>query len=212
MAAIRLALVDYHASVRSGIKILLEQNDAFNVDFESATLEELLSSLTTVKILPDIIVMDIKMPGMTVVNDIRYLKINFPQISIVVFSMLNHIDVISELIATGVTGYVSKLCNAKQLTKAMYSALENIAFIEGSEEVTSIKSLNTYIKVRPFLSQQDRIFLNLCTTELSYTEIASKLNVSPRTVNGYREKLFNLLNIHSRTGLAMYAVRNGIAQ
>jgi DNA-binding NarL/FixJ family response regulator len=212
MAAIRLALVDDHAIVRSGIKTLLEKSDEFTVIFESPTPDELLSFLSVTEILPDLVLLDIKMPGMSPVQAMRFLKTNFPQIRVVIFSMLTHTDILTELFSNGAVGYVSKSSDTEFLGNALLSVMQDIRVFERPGENLSIKALNSHIRTRPSLSEQDIRFLKFCATELTYNEIAAQLNVSPRTVNGYREKLFELLGIQSRTGLAMYAVRNGIAE
>jgi DNA-binding NarL/FixJ family response regulator len=212
MAAIRLALVDDHAIVRKGIRSLLEKSEQFEMVFESSTADELLQFIVSTQLLPDIVLLDIKIPGISALQAIRYLKTNFPAIKVVIFSMLGHIDVLAELIDAGAAGYISKSSDTDKLSQSLYYIMIGLPIVESSDNDISVKSINSHLKIKSAISDKDRIFLKLCATELSYEQIAGQMNVSPRTVNGYREKLFELLDIKSRSGLVLYAIRNGIAE
>jgi DNA-binding NarL/FixJ family response regulator len=212
MAAIRLALVDDHAIVRKGIRSLLEKSEQFEIVFEASSADDLLLFLVSTQLLPDIILLDIKMAGVTALHATRHLHPNFPTIKVVIFFMLGHIDVLAELMNGGAAGYISKSSDTDKLSQSLYYIMIGLPIVESSDNDISIKSINSHLKIKSAISDKDKIFLKLCATELSYEEIAGQMNVSPRTVNGYREKLFDLLDIKSRSGLVLYAIRNGIAE
>jgi DNA-binding NarL/FixJ family response regulator len=212
MAVIRLALVDDHAIVRSGIKSLLEKSEQFEIIHEASTADELLLFLSEGSLVPDMVLMDIKMPGTGALDATRFLYSNFPLIRIVIFSMIGQIDSIAEFISNGACGYISKACDTDNLARYLQSVMDGKRLVESPDKNLSVKALNSHLKIKPALSDHDKKFLALCATELSYEEIAVRLSISIRAVHGYRSKLFDLLDIKSRSGLVLYAIRNGIAE
>jgi DNA-binding NarL/FixJ family response regulator len=160
--------------------------------------------------------MDINMPVMDGYETTLWLKENHPEVKVLALSMYDHENSIIRMFKAGAKGYILKDCDPAELR----AALDDIA-TKGfyySEMVTgklihSINSLDgsdSQVKTITKLNDKEITFLKYACTELTYKEIADQMFLSPRTIDGYRDELFQKLGVKTRVGLVMYAVKNGI--
>lgn len=222
---IKIALVDDHNLFRKCLSNFIksdEQNKLF-VMFDAENGEDLISKLDKSR-LPDVIIMDIDMPGMDGFETVEWLQNNFPSIHILVVSMIEKEEAIVKMLRLGVKGYLSKDIDPENL----YAALEDVSngqyhytkFLTGKLIHSVIKSSensekpglgsSSIISQWNALSQREKEFVRLACSDLTYNEIASKMFVAPKTVDGYRESVFEKLRLKNRIGLVLFAVRNNL--
>ena len=211
----KIALTDDHVLLRNGLASLLEDLD-YEVLFEADNGQDLIRKLNPGE-LPDVVLMDINMPQMDGYETTRWLKINHPGVRVLALSMYDDENAIIRMLKSGTRGYILKDSDPDEL-KAALQALISKGFYH-SELVTGklIHTINhmddtDHSSVKDVLGLNDREieFLKLVCTELTYKEIAEKMFLSPRTIDGYRDALFEKLGLKSRVGLVLFAIRNGI--
>lgn len=210
-----IAVVDDHAMFRKGLSVLINTFSNYKVLFDAADGRDFIAQLNA-KQLPDIVLMDINMPGMDGYATTEWLRDNHPEIKVLALSTMDAETAIIRMIKSGAKGYVLKDAEPVELKLAFEEVFSRGYFYN---ELVSRKVLNavsqlvdTKSSIPTFAKLTDREieFLKLACTELAYKEIADKMNVSVRTVEGYRDTLCEKLNLKTRTGLAMYAIKNGI--
>lgn len=212
--AISIVLVDDHVLLRNGLADLLKSN-GFNIQFQASNGKEFIDNLLPDN-LPDIVLMDINMPIMDGFETTEWLSKNYPDVKVIALSMYDTEVNIIKMIRNGARGYILKYAESSELILAIdtivksgfyYSDLVNFKLVNS---IGNVKPKN--LKKEVELTEKEIAFLQYCCTEMGYKEIADALHLSPKTVDRYREILFEKLDIHSRTGLAMYAVRTGLAK
>ncbi len=209
---IKVAIVDDHTLFRDGLINLLIEHEQIKPVFKAANGIEMREKIE-VSDLPDIILMDINMPGMNGHEATRWLRKTYPQIHVLALSMYEDDKNIIDMLKAGADGYILKECNAAELVRAITSIInEGYYFNElvSGRLIRSIKSDTHPENTTAPLSEREKEFLILCCSELTYKEIAEKMFVSPRTVDGYRDSLFEKLDLKSRTGLVLYSIKNGL--
>jgi two-component system, NarL family, invasion response regulator UvrY len=210
---IKIALADDHNLFRKGVEELIEDFDNMQVLYSVADGRELIRKLSAATTLPDVCLLDINMPEMNGFETARKIKETWPAIKILAVSVYDSEFNIIGMLRAGAGGYILKNSQPDTLRKAIEDIHENGFF--HSELVTG-KLLNQLIsqpdKVNSTQLNDNEIqFLKLCCTEMTYKEIADVMGISHRTIDGYRDQLFAKLNIKSRTGLVIYALKTGIA-
>jgi DNA-binding NarL/FixJ family response regulator len=213
---IDIALVDDHIMLRNGLAELLESRD-FNVLLEASNGKEFIEKLDE-KHLPKVVLMDISMPEMDGFETTIWLRKNYPSIQVIALSMFDSETNIIKMLRCGAKAYLLKNSNAKELVIAIndvatkgfyYSDLVSNkmakVIIEKDNNTTRDDTFNK-------LNDKEILFLKWCCSELGYKEIAAEMGLGTRTIDGYRETLFQKLNLHSRIGLAMYAVKNDLIE
>jgi two-component system response regulator NreC len=212
---IRVMLVDDHAVVRAGLRMMLESEADFDICSEASTASEAIVKTAQEK--PDVILMDIGLPDMTGIDATKEIKRAFPDIPVVALTIHEDEEYFFKMLDAGASGYVPKRAAPEELLSAIRAAY--------SGEVYLYPSLAKLL-VRDFLSQQQESAANtlngltareeevlaLLAEGESNTEIAEKLTISPKTVARHRENIMNKLNLHSRTDLVKYAIRKGIIE
>ncbi len=211
-----IVLTDDHTLLRNGLAGLIESL-GHNVLFEADNGKDLIKKLNK-KNLPDIVLMDISMPEMDGCEATEWLRNNHPFINVLALSMYNNENSIIRMLKCGAKGYILKDSRPAELDSAInaiikdgfyYSELLNGKIISA---INKMGDMNADITKLIQLHDKETEFLKLCCSELTYREIAEKLTVSPRTIDTYRDTLFEKLHVKTRIGLVMYAVKNGILQ
>lgn len=203
---INIAIVDDHTLFRQGVAALLREFEELNVLFE-ADHGEHLQLLLTRHPMPDVILMDINMPVMDGYMTTAWLKETYPEVKVLALSMFEDDKAILGMIRNGACGYVLKESKPGEVLEAIKMISLKGVYIN---ELVSGKMMHAIAnkKEEALLTAKETEFLKLCCSEMTYKEIADKMFVSPRTVDNYRESLFQKLNLKSRTGLVLYAIRN----
>jgi len=213
---IKVALVDDHVLLRKGLAALVNSFDDFTVVFEADNGQDMLQKIKADD-LPDLVLLDINMPKMDGYASAQWLKQTYPLVKIMALSMYDNENAVIRMFKAGARGYILKDCEPPELKTALLSVMEKGYFY--SELVTgklihSINKLEEDADIRNIVQLNDKEvqFLKLACTELTYKEIAEQMYLSPRTIDGYRDALFEKLQIRTRVGLVMYAIKNGFVQ
>jgi two-component system invasion response regulator UvrY len=216
---IKLAIVDDHNLFRKGLIKLIslgDTNNRYHVLFEADNGEDMKDKLQ-LKQLPDIIMMDIMMQEMDGYEAVEWLKKYHPEISILVISTFETEEAIVRMVKLGVQGYLSKDIEVSDVHAALDAiSAKGFYFTEQVTGVMAQSMQNEGLK-KPeehwnTMSENEREFLKLACTEYTYHQIADKMRLSPKTIDGYREDLFKRFNVKSRVVLALFAVRNGLVK
>ncbi len=220
---IRIAVVDDHNIFRKGlIKLINAINDSrYFILFEAKNGKDMIFQLDK-KALPDIIILDIWMNGMDGFESARWLQEHYPEILVLVMSMIETEDAILRMLRFGVKGYLSKDIETADLATALNALIEKGDYYTGFIAEKLVKSIQSPgsssedPKVESSKSSavkfndREREFIRYTCSDLTYVEIASKMFLSPHTIEGYRESVFRKADVKSRPGLVVYAIRNNL--
>jgi two-component system, NarL family, invasion response regulator UvrY len=211
---IQVSLVDDHVLLRNGLASLISSFEEYEVLFEADNGIQLQQKFNHAG-LPDLVLMDINMPEMDGFATAQWLKQTFPLIKVIALSMYDNESSIIKMLKAGAKGYILKDSEPAELKRALDAVMTKGYYY--SELVTGklIHTINKMdeaeeIKSSAQLTGREVEFIKLACTEMTYKEIADKMFLSPRTIDGYRDDLFEKLNIKTRVGLVMYAIKNGI--
>ena len=211
---IQVAITDDHVLLRNALARLVNSFDGYSVLLEADNGKDLRNKIMK-HLVPDVVLLDVNMPEMDGFETTQWLRKNYPFIKILALSMLSDEKTIIKMFRLGATGYLLKNTDADELKKALDAVINKNVYLSEyvSAKLVSGLHTDTVNDIKPvFLNERERDFLRWVCTELTYKEIAEKMNLSPRTVDDYRQSLFNKLKVHSRVGLVMYAIRNGIVE
>lgn len=210
-----IALADDHVLLRKGLADLVN-NLGYTVLFQADNGQELIEKLQRNSD-PDIILLDINMPKKDGFETALWLKRNRPLIKVLALSMYDDENAIIRMLKNGARGYILKDAEPADL-KAALDSIQTKGY-HYSEMVTGklIHTINTMdeedeTNSKTGLNEKEITFLKLAATELTYKEIAEQMHLSPRTIDGYRDDLFGKLNIKSRVGLVLFAIKKGIVK
>ncbi|PWJ60478.1 DNA-binding NarL/FixJ family response regulator [Dyadobacter jejuensis] len=212
---IKIAIVDDHELMAKALSGLVQRFDGYDVIFEVSSGSTLIQRLE-LGMLPDILLLDINMPDMDGFEIASWLQIHYPQIKILALSMNDKETAIVKMLQNGARGYLLKGCKPQELKQALESLVKKGFYY--TDYVTSqlIKSLNPDVNNPPeaqyALNDREKRFVELSCSELTYTEIADKMCVSPRTVDGYRESVFQKMNVKSRVGMVLEAIKANLVK
>ncbi len=211
---ITLALADDHGIMRSGLAALLTEM-GFTILFEADNGEDFIKKISSVG-LPDVALLDINMPVMDGYATAQWLKQNHPQVAVLALSMINDEVGVLRMIKNGAKGYVLKDSSLTELKRAINDIHTKGYYHSEFVSYKLIHSLNNdgqgLKKNAHDLTERELEFLILACTELTYKEIADRMYVSNRTVEGYRDAICEKLELKSRVGLALYAIRKGFVK
>lgn len=210
-----IAIVDDHTMFRKGLSILISLFPTYEVLFEAANGKELVDKIDSGR-LPDIVLLDVNMPEMDGYASAEWLRTNYPGIKVLALSTMDADTAIIKMIRHGAKGYILKDAEPAELKQAFdevftmgyyYNDLITRKVMQSINHLVDEKSpLNAIVK----LSDREMEFIRLACSEKSYQVIAKEMFVSERTVDGYREALFKKLNVSTRVGLVLYAVKNNL--
>jgi DNA-binding NarL/FixJ family response regulator len=203
---IRIALVDDHRLFRSGIAALIRNFDRYSILFEAGDGEEMMRKITP-KLKPDIILLDINMPKMDGINAARWLRNVHPEINIIVLSMFEDAEKVLTMVKMGVKAYLLKDAEPHEFEDALHKVSENELYYPDFVTKYLVDKFDNEFNITK-LNSREIEFLKLAGTELTYKQIAEQMCISSRTVDGYRDQLFEKLHIKNRIGLALYAIKN----
>ena len=165
--------------------------------------------------MPDIVLLDVNMPEMDGFETTQWIHKTYPQIKVLALSMFSDEKTIIKMFRVGAKGYLLKNTDADELKKALDSLVDKDVYLSDYVSGKLVSGLHEDLDKpvkQVVLNEKEREFLRWTCSELSYKDIAGKMFVSPRTVDDYRQALFHKLKVHSRVGLVMYAIKNGIVQ
>lgn len=208
MEIIQIALVDDHRLFRSGIVSLINNLGGFNVLFEASNGDELSKKITS-QFKPDIILLDINMPVVDGVETAQWLRKTHPEIRVIVLSMFDDAEKVLSMLKLGVKGYLLKDAEPADFRLALQKVSNGEVYYPEFVTKLLVDSINHPVEGDK-LNNRELEFLKLAATELTYKEIADQMSISVRTVDGYRDQLFEKLRVKSRIGLVLYAIKNNM--
>ncbi|UOE49653.1 response regulator transcription factor [Mucilaginibacter sp. SMC90] len=207
---IQIALIDDHKLFRSGMAALVANFKKYNILFEAANGLELIDTISK-GIIPDIILLDISMPVMDGVEATQILKVKYPKVKIIILSMFEDAEKVLLMVKMGVKGYLLKDSEPHEVEDALLKVSQGELYYPEfvtRHLITNFNSKLENIKLNP----REIEFLRFTGTELTYKEIAEAMNISVRTVDSYRDQLFEKLQIKSRVGLVLYSIKNKLIE
>jgi DNA-binding NarL/FixJ family response regulator len=207
-----VAIADDHTLLRKALAKLVGSFDEYKVLFEADNGREIKKKINE-HLVPDLVLLDVNMPEMDGFETAAWLTKNYPRIKILALSMFSDEKTIIRMLRQGARGYVMKNIEPEELKKALDSVVHKNFYL--SEEISGkiVSGLHKdvdRIEEPALLTQREKDFLRHICSEDTYKDIAAKMFVSPRTVEEYRNSLFEKLKVRSRVGLVMYAIRNGM--
>ena len=214
--SVTVALVDDHALLRNGLASLV-RGFGYIVLFEAGDGIELQQKIDP-KALPDLVLMDINMPRMDGFDACRWLTSHHPSVRVVALSMYDEEAAVIRMIRAGARGYILKDSDPMELAAALHAVVETGFHYS---DVLTGKIMHAVLQLdeqgdpgtpSKALTKKEIEFLKLAATDKTYKEIADDMGLSPRTVDGYRDDLFEKLQVKSRVGLVIFAIKNRIVQ
>lgn len=214
--SIRLLLVDDHAVVRSGLRMLLESEAGARIVGEAGTAAAALGMLESAR--PDVVLMDIGLPDMSGIEAAREIKRRHPQVAVVALTIHEDEEYFFRMLEAGASGYVPKRAAPEELLTAIQAAAAGEVYLYPSLAKLLV---GDYLSQEPpgrgaraldGLTAREQEVLTQLAEGASNAVIGERLGISPKTVARHRENLMRKLNLHSRAELVKYAIRKGIIQ
>lgn len=206
-------MADDHLLLRNALATLINNSDSCKVVAEASNGKELMEAISKDNY-PDIAIVDLNMPVMDGYETAMHLQKHHPDIKVLMLTMYDSELALIRLLKAGVKGFMKKDIHPKELLFAIQSVHENGYYYSAH---TSSKLAGLFrgqddmpILEKITLSESEIEFLKHVCSEQTYKEIAFELGMNPRAIDGMRDNLFNRLDVKSRVGLAIYAIRHGI--
>lgn len=213
-----VALVDDHTLLRNGLASVINSFSGYKVLFEADNGKHF-TELLNPQNLPHLVLLDVTMPHMNGYETAAWITTNYPQIRILALSMINDERAIIKMLRNGAKGYILKDAELMELKKALDAIITKGIYINDLLYNNIIHSMNgiandeeTEQQKALDLNEREKEFLRWLCTDKSYKEIAGAMFLSPRTIDGYRDILFDKLKVGSRVGLVIFAIRNEIVK
>ena len=206
----RLLLVDDHKVVRSGLRMLLDNEADLTIVGEAGTGQEALQLVEQLQ--PDLVLMDIGLPDMSGIEVTHQIKQRWPNIAIVALTIHEDEEYFFKMLQAGVNGYVTKRAAPEELLTAVRTAIEGGVYLSPSLAKLLVKDYlaGEHPDKLDGLTEREQEILAHLAEGASNEAIADTLNISQKTVSRHRENIMRKLNLHSRADLVKYAIRKGI--
>ena len=212
---IQVGIVDDHSLLRKALAKLIGSFENYTVLFEGDNGKDLKTKITPQSVIPDIILLDVNMPDMDGYETVRWLHKTYPQIKVLALSMFSDENTIIPMLRLGAKGYILKNIEPEELKQALDSIMQKDFYLSEYISGKIISGLHKDLgnpEDPIVLKDKEKEFLRLVCSELSYKDIADKMFISPRTVDNYRNTLFEKLKVRTRVGLVMFAIKNSLIE
>ncbi|MEO8415163.1 MAG: response regulator transcription factor [Ginsengibacter sp.] len=208
-----VVVVDDHLLIAKAISSIIDEFEGYEVLYEAENGSDLVEHFRMKQHIPDIVLLDISMPVMDGYETAEWLKQHYPAIRVMALTMQGDDESLIKMIKAGATGYLNKNVHPSELEKALNGISTKGFYYPDWATSRVLYALakgdhlaDTGIK----LTQREIEFLKYSCTELTYKEIGEKMYCSARTVESYRDSLFEKLHVKTRVALALYAVKTGL--
>jgi DNA-binding NarL/FixJ family response regulator len=214
MSKIKIAIADDYKIFREGLKVGLSADADLEVMMEADNGEDLLKALETAT--PDVILMDLKMPIMDGMEATKEVRKKYPNVKVLVVSMYEDDKFIIHLMENGANGYLLKNTEPDEIRRSIYAVHENGYYFNDLVNKALLKKLVLKNNFKPSfnqnveLSEREMEVLKLICEEKTAAEIAKEIFLSPRSVEGIRQRLIEKVGVRNSAGLVMFAVKNGM--
>lgn len=211
---IKVALVDDHILLRNALAAMLDGTGECRVVCQASNGKELMDQLDK-GMRPEVVILDLNMPVMGGHETAQALQKTHPEIGVLMLTMYDSELALIRLLQAGVRGFMKKDIHPQEMVTAIRAVVETGYYYSPN---TGLKLAGLFRDMhdknalyhKVMLTEQEVIFLRHSCTEMTYKEIAEKMGLNPRAVDGIRDELFHRLDVKSRVGLAMYTIRHGL--
>ena len=204
---ITIGIADDQQLFLRSVSNLISSLHNFEVTIEALNGQDLLNQLAVAKILPDMILVDVQMPVMDGPTAVSKINIAYPGIKVIALSMKEDDNSILNMLRAGCSAYLLKDVHPAELEKALREVHETGYYNSDSFSTRYRRLLRSQVNDELKLTDREKAFLQLACSDYTYKEIASKMFLSEKTIDGYRESLFQKLNVKSRVGMALEAIK-----
>ncbi|HEX6172278.1 MAG TPA: response regulator transcription factor [Chitinophagaceae bacterium] len=211
---IKVALADDHILLRNALASLIDRFENCKVVMQVSNGKELSIAISKDN-LPDVVLLDLNMPEMNGFETATWLRDHYPSIHVLMLTMYDSELTLIRLLQAGVKGFLKKDIHPNELKYAIHAVIEHGYYYSHNAtgkllNLFRINAASTSILDKSLLTEVEIKFLQLSSSELTYKEIAQEMKLNPRGVDNLRDNLFTKLEVKSRVGLAMYAIRHGL--
>jgi DNA-binding NarL/FixJ family response regulator len=205
----KVVIVDDHSLFAGSLEKLINTYSGFHVMYHAKNGKDLQDHFDANEMRPDILLLDINMPVMNGYETALWLNENHPDIKVLALSMEDDESAVLKMLCNGAKGYLLKDIHPDTLKDGLNELIVKGYYHSDKVAAALLESLKPKSKKKlpPFKDNEIR-FMQLACSELTYKEIAAQMHLSPKTIDGYRQELFNRLHIKNRVGLVIYALRN----
>ena len=211
MKTITLAIADDHQLFLKSLSILISSFQSFSIVADALNGRDLLDKIKSLKPQPDIVLLDVNMPVMNGVQTAQYITEQYPAIKVVALSMKDDDNTIISMLKAGACAYLLKDIHPDELEKALIEIAAKGYYNADDLNIHYRRIMMKQNAEKPLLlSDKEKAFLQLACSDFTYKQIAAQMLLSERTIDGYREALFEKLNVQSRTGMALEAIRRNL--
>lgn len=205
---ISIGIVDDHQLFLKSLSLMLHSFEKYTVVVEALNGKDLQEKMQQKNIVPDIMLIDVNMPHMNGYETAKWLSDTFPQIKLVALSGNDSDMVIIDMIRAGCCAYLLKDTHPNELEKAL-NEINNKGYYNADASNINYRRLLQREQEKELLNitEKEKQFLKHACSDKTYKQIASEMNLSERTIDGYRESLFQKLKVQSRVGLCLEAIR-----
>ena len=211
MVKYSVVIVDDHTLLSQAIAGMVNAFNKFKALYTCKNGEELVHKFSSSpNNIPDVVLMEINMPIMNGIETTEWITKNHPITNIMALSVEDADIIVLKMLKAGATGYLLKDAEKSVLEKALLEIVENGFFHTKNVTNLLMQTLTGNGKNLVTFKERELTFMKLACSELTYKEIADKMCLSPKTIDGYRDVLFTKLNVRNRVGLVMYAIKNKI--
>lgn len=218
MAHIKVAIADDHKIFRSGVINTLIPYENIRFIFEADDGLHLLQTMETQQ--PDVILMDLKMPNMDGIEATIKVKEKYPDVKVIILTMYEDDNFIVHLVENGANAYLLKNAEPEEIYEAICTTFEKGFYFNENVNLALLKKVlhknkqqfKPTLKNEIQLNDREQEVLKLICNELTTQEISEQIFLSPRTVEGIRQKLLEKIDVKNSVGLVLYAFRNGIIE
>ncbi len=208
---LKIVIVDDHLLFAQSLSYLIGTFGEYNVIGHFVNGKEFITSLEQGEVLPDLVLLDINMPIMDGIETMKYLNSNHPNLKVLALSVNNDEETVMQMLTSGAKGYILKDTSPNLFKQAMDEVHEKGFYYTEMVSNFLIHSLNKN-EEQLVLKDREVEFIKLACTEKTYKEIAEIMCLSPKTIDGYRENLFQKLDVKTRIGIVLYAIKHKIIE
>ncbi len=209
--SITIGIADDHQLFLKSLSVLISSFPDYNVSVEALDGKDLLRKLESAKEKPDILLLDVNMPVMDGIEAAKAVAASHSGIKIVALSMKDDDTTIINMIKAGCCAYLLKDIHPDQLEKALFEVYHKGYYNADAANVNYRRLIKKAHEQETLqITEREKAFLKLACSDLTYKQIAAKMNLAERTIDGYRESLFQKLNVQSRVGMVLEAIRRNI--
>lgn len=208
---IKLLLVDDHGIVREGLRALLDDGEEFVIVGEAGNGDEACDAVR--RLLPDIVLMDLKMPGMAASDAIRVIRATAPSVKVIALTSYAEDGQVREIMAAGAAGYILKDVTKSDFVTALRTVAGGQTWLHPLAQRSLVEQLrNRQADPLALLTQRERSVLELIARGMSNRQIGDELHLTEGTVKGYVSTILAKLKLEDRTQAALFAVQRGLGR